>query len=151
LADFDLDSARRAAAANELQSWVVTYLRGPGNNDAFADGLELRKRYWRGPELIALERLERTCGPEPHMPFRQDADSWETRVAQITAGFNHIEAFPPLIVRYQTGRMLVNDGSHRLAAFETLGLLRCWVIIWYADEGELEHHRNAAVEGPPVP
>lgn len=140
--DFGLKSAQLAASANELHRWVITYLRGPGNNSAFADGLERRIRHWRGPELIPLGQLERTCGPEPHMPFREPLESWRIRIARITSDFAGLDALPPVIAQYQSGRLLVNDGNHRLAAFEALGLASCWVIVWYADEGELEHHER---------
>ena len=36
---------------------------------------------------------------------------------------------------------MVNDGNHRLAAFEMLGLSHCWVIVWHSDD-EHEKRRN---------
>ena len=55
--DFDLASARDAADRDELDVWVNEYLLGPGRNEAFAVGLQLRRRFWLGPVLAPLERL----------------------------------------------------------------------------------------------
>jgi hypothetical protein len=78
------------------------------------------------------------------MPFREPADGWQRRVNEIAASFRALEDFPPLIASYTSGTLLVNDGSHRLTAFEWLGLSHCWVIVWYADENELAHYRAHA-------
>lgn len=140
--DFSAVGARRAAERGELEAWVHSYLLGPGANRAFSDGLKLRTRFWRDPELLALQALRRTCGPESDMPFHEPLEPWQSRVNAIASSFRELDDFPPLIAQYESGRLLVNDGSHRLAAFENLGLEHCWVIVWYADEIELEHHRQ---------
>jgi hypothetical protein len=139
--DFSSAGARRAAEAGQLEAWVHSYLLGPGGNAPFSEGLKRRTRFWRDPELLPLKVLRRTCGPESDMPFREPLESWQSRVNAIASSFQDLERFPPLIAQYDSGCLLVNDGSHRLAAFETLGLLQCWVIIWYADETAFEHAR----------
>ena len=142
--DFSVTAARRAAQRGDLEPWVHTYLMGPAGNRAFSEGLKLQPRHWRDPELLPLSSLRRTCGPEPEMPFREAMDSWQARVDEIAASFRALEHFPPLIARYTSGELLVSDGSHRLAAFEALGLTHCWVIVWYADENELAHYHAHA-------
>src|SRR5688572_20148108 len=130
--DFSSVGARSAAEFGQLEAWVHSYLLGPGANRAFSEGLKLRPRYWRDPELLPLQMLRRTCGPEPAMPFREPLDTWQARVSAIASSFRDLALFPPLIARYEPGRLPINDGSHRYAAFETLGLVHCWVIVWYA-------------------
>jgi hypothetical protein len=142
--DFTSAGARRAAERGQLEPWVHSYLLGPGGNQPFSDGLKRRIRYWRAPELLPLGLLQRTCGPECDMPFREPVESWQKRVGEIASSFRELELFPPLIAQYVSGRLLVSDGSHRLAAFERLGLTDCWVIVWYADEVELDHHQRRA-------
>lgn len=151
--DFSSAGARWAAECGQLEAWVHSYLLGPGGNRAFSEGLKRRTRYWRDPELLPVQMLSRTCGPESDMPFQEPLESWQRRVSAIASSFRELEPFPPVIAQYQAGRLLVNDGSHRLAAFQTLGLVQCWVIVWYADDTEFEHHSrrgfvwNATVEG----
>jgi hypothetical protein len=140
--DFSSVGARHAAECGQLEAWVHSYLLGPGGNRAFSEGLMQRTRYWRDPELLPLQMLRRTCGPESTMPFRESLESWQTRVSAIASSFQELELFPPLIARYEPGRLPINDGSHRFAAFESLGLLHCWVIVWYADEASFELHKN---------
>ena len=140
--EFDLASAQEAAHADRLEDWVQAYLVGPGRNQAFADGLRHRLRWWTGPWLLPLHRLERTCGPEQGMRFPVPLDSWRQRVSAIAASFERLERFPPLIAEYHAGRLLLNDGSHRYAAFATLGLAQCWVLVWYPDESQWDHHER---------
>ena len=78
------------------------------------------------------------------MPFPVPLASWEKRISEISASFDTIEAFPPLIVEYRSGALIVTDGNHRLGAFSAIGLNACWVIVWYPDESEKAHHDSGA-------
>jgi hypothetical protein len=138
--DFSLAGALTAAENGQLEAWVHSYLLGPGGNQPFSEGLLRRPRYWRAPELLPLRLLQRTCGPEPDLPFRVSLEAWQSRVGAIASGFCERNLYPPLIVQYSSGDLLISDGNHRFAAFEQLGLEACWVIVWYPDETELEHH-----------
>jgi hypothetical protein len=138
---FDLDAARRAAEAGTLEAWVHEYLCGPGRNLAFSRGLHLQPRRWHGPVEAPLASLRRSCGPEPEMPFREPADLWEGAVDHLVKLAAPIEAFPPLLVRYEQGQLVISDGNHRHAAFTRLGLESCWIILWYPSVAEFEHHR----------
>lgn len=50
------------------------------------------------------------------------------------------ETYPPLLVRYEQGQLVITDGNHRHAAFALRGLSTCWVVIWYPRPAELAHH-----------
>ena len=136
----DLASARAAAEAGNLEGWVHRYLTGPGQNAAFSEGLTREERFWRGPLLIGLGKLKRTCGPEPEMPYREPADRWDARVAALRAESGGVEHYPPLLVQYESGRLLIRDGNHRYAALEALRVEWCWIILWYANAAEFRHH-----------
>jgi hypothetical protein len=78
------------------------------------------------------------------MPFSVPLALWEKRISEISASFDTIEAFPPLIVEYRRGALIVSDGNHRLGAFSAIGLNACWVIVWYPDESEKAHYDSCA-------
>lgn len=137
---YDVASAKAAALQGRTEEWVHAYLNGPGRNTAFSQGLRLRQRFWRGPIEVPIAALERTCGPEPDLPFPVTPESWTTRQAALQADFESVEMFSPLIVQYESGRLLIRDGNHRHGAYEALGLERCWIVLWYADETERTHH-----------
>ena len=137
---FDLAAARSAAQAGQLEVWVHGYLCGPGRNEAFSKGLHLQPRRWHGPVEAPLASLRRSCGPEPEMPFREPLELWEQAVGHFASRPEPAEAFPPLLVRYEQGEMVISDGNHRYAAFSRRGFAACWIIIWYPDEAEYTHH-----------
>ena len=139
---FDLAAARAAAEGGEasLEAWVDAYLRGPGDNVAFADGLAREPRRWRGPVLLPLTRMERVCGPEPGLRYPMPEAPWRQTVGTLARGFERLDAFPPVILQYDEGAMLLSDGNHRHACFSLLGLEACWAIVWYAHPEQYAHH-----------
>jgi hypothetical protein len=74
------------------------------------------------------------------MPFREPYGSWVAAVAQLARASAPPQAFPPLLVRYEQGELVVTDGNHRHAAFLLRGFSTGWAIIWYPRPLELEHH-----------
>ena len=137
---FDLAAARRAGETGTLEAWVHEYLRGPGRNLPFSEGLTLQPRRFRGPLEVPLRSLQRGCGPEPEMPFRESSELWEQAVDYFARLPEPIEAFPPLIVSYRQGVLVINDGNHRHEAFARRGFQSCWIIVWYPSVDEFEHH-----------
>jgi hypothetical protein len=139
-AAFNVTSAKHAADDDHTEEWVHAYLNGSGQNAALSEGLRLQRRFWSGPHEVPIATLVRTCGPSPDLPFPVSLESWTGRIANLQAGFRSLEDFPPLIVQYESGRLLIRDGNHRHGAFEALGLGRCWAIVWYDDQGEWAQH-----------
>jgi hypothetical protein len=137
---FDVVAAMRASSAGVLEEWVHDYLCGPGRNPKFSRGLRLESRCWRGPLSVPLGSLRRSCGPEADMPFREPPDTWERAVTHLAALSAPLEAFPPLLVRYGQGDLIVSDGNHRHEAFARRGFATCWIVIWYPNQTEFEHH-----------
>ena len=137
---FDLAAAIQASDAGLLEEWVHEYLHGPGRNPEFSRGLRLQPRRWHGPLSVPLQSLRRSCGPEADMPFREPLDAWERAVGHFAALSAPVEAFPPLLVRYEQGDLVVSDGNHRYEAFARRGLATCWIVIWYPNLQEFEQH-----------
>lgn len=139
---FNLSTAICAAQNNELESWVHAYLCGPAMNTAFSKGLKLQERFWHGPVKVPLHSLTRICGFEETMEYQVSYELWFKNTNQIIQSFQKIEYFPPLIVSYVDGKFIVNDGNHRLFAFQHLGLKSCWVILWYDSLVQYNSHRT---------
>jgi hypothetical protein len=132
---FNLASAQTAARDGQLAAWVDNYLRTSVRpNVPFADGLQLEQRWWAGPRLLLLDQLTRSCGPEPEMASRAPADDWERYVTMLAAGLTTPEALPPLIVLYQDGTRIINDGNNRYEAMRRRGWISCWVVMSYLSE-----------------
>jgi hypothetical protein len=128
---FDLASCREYAARYRLDAWVDDYLRGgPWANEGLREGLRRATRHWSGPHLIALNRLERCCDPEPDMEYCVPLSSWQHRVSAIAGTIDDPSKLPPLIVEYRSGALSIRDGSHRYGAMTQAGWSACWVIVW---------------------
>ena len=130
-----LASALAFAAEGRIEEWVHAYLRTDGRNVPFSDGLKLAPRVWRGPLKIPLSLLTRICGPEEEMRFRVDRVGFEERVIFLMREISKGADLPPLIVHCTEDGLELNDGNHRLEAYERLGIAEGWAVFW-ATEGE---------------
>lgn len=128
---FNLLTAHQYAQEGRISDWIDIYLRtGEWMNLGLADGLHLAPRYWLGPVYVPMAMLERVCGPEPHMEYRQPKAGWEKRVGHIVDTFISLEDVPPLIVMFDEGRYTIRDGNHRYEAIHRLKYGDVWVFIW---------------------
>ncbi|MDE1991375.1 MAG: hypothetical protein KGI75_02690 [Rhizobiaceae bacterium] len=131
MCDFDLGTCLAAAAKNELQDWVLRYLTaGPWANIGLRDGLLLMPRFWLGPVLLPLDRMQRCCGPEPEMEYRMPVANWQERTGKIAGSLTRPEALPPLILECVGERLVVRDGNHRHGAMTLVGWSHCYAVIW---------------------
>ncbi len=128
--------------AEIIEKWVDSFLRQEGKNVDLAEGLKKQKRYWIGPIEISLQRLERCCGPEDSMEFKEPIESWTKRVASLLEHIKRDGHIFPLIVSYKSGVFSICDGNHRYAAYKKLGLDKCLVVIWCDSEKEIEEVLN---------
>jgi len=119
---------------------------GPGKEPCLLGGPRAGAALLAGPLRIELEKLERTCGPERELPYREPADRWEARVVALQAAYRGVEQHAPLLVQYESGRLRVRDGNHRYAALESLHVGACWIILWYANAEEYQHHQAAGFQ-----
>ena len=137
-----LSSARAYADAGKLDAWIHLFLNEEGRNIPFSDGLKLFDRYYFSPAEFPVSLFKRCAGPEPEMKYRIDKDWWEQRVAGLEKSIQSDPDMPPLIVHYTDGEFELNDGNHRLQAYENLGIEKAWVIIWITEEAERDDFMN---------
>ena len=137
-----LSSAKAYADAGKLDAWIHLFLNEEGRNIPFSDGLKLFDRYYFSPAEFPVSLFRRCAGPEPEMKYRIDNDWWEQRVAGLEKSIQSDPDMPPLIVHYTDGEFELNDGNHRLQAYENLGIEKAWVIIWITEEAERDDFMN---------
>jgi len=124
-------SARKFAAAGQLEDWIHMFLNGEGNNRPFSDGLKLCERRYHAPKLYDLDTFERNCGPEPGLKWSVEAVGFEERINKIMARYQTGNwDMPPLIIEFKDGQYDLNDGNHRYEALKRLGIKEHWIIIW---------------------
>ena len=70
------------------------------NNIPFSEGLKLMKRYWTGPILMDINRLNRCCGPEPEIKYRDSEVLWEKHITRFQKLIREGWDMPPLIVEH---------------------------------------------------
>lgn len=150
--DFSLDSARRAADADRLGSWVADFLSSPGSdNAALAAQLSDPPRWWLGPLRLPFDRLHRLAGPEDHPVLAPlDEDDLET-VEQMEDSIEDGWQPPPLVVSCRGDQLVVEDGNHRIEGLRRAGEHDGWSVVCFerpeqrdAFEALLEQERDAA-------
>ena len=141
---FDVVGCIEAANRGRLDDWVGAYLSaGDWANAGLREGLRLQRRYWIGPLLLPLKRLERCCGPEPSMKYRVPADAWERKVGDMASNLPDPIGIPPLIVEWRAGALVVCDGNHRHAAMSMAEWDSCWAIVWCNNADDYRRARHA--------
>lgn len=131
-----LSSAIGFARNGKLEEWVHTYLLSDGHNKEFSDGLKLFDRYFLGPVKLPLSLFKRCCGPEESMTYRISEKDFQKKVDKLEEAISKGEDMPPLIVHYVEGAFELNDGNHRLQAYENLGIAESYVIVWITEKEE---------------
>ncbi len=137
-----LSSAAAYASCGKLDEWIHTYLKTDGHNDVFSDGLKLFDRYYIGPMVMPTRLFKRCCGPEAHMTYHIDADWFYAHVADLKKVLETNKDMPPLIAHYADHDFELNDGNHRLEAYNQLGCQEIPVIIWITEEEEYQEFRE---------
>jgi hypothetical protein len=140
---FDVRACMDAANGGRLDHWVDGYLNtGAWANAGLREGLRRQRRFWIGPLLLSLDRLERCCGPEPEMEFVMPLDSWQRRISDIRSRLADPMDLPPLIVEWRAGVLSIRDGNHRHAAMAAGGWGACWVIVWCNSRQDYDNARE---------
>src|SRR4051794_40693653 len=149
MSDFSVDGARAASDRDELRTWVRDFLASPGSdNPVLGNVLTDRLASWAGPTPLSLHRLQRLAGPpdEPVLcPVGEDY--WDDRVddmAKRIAGEGWEP--PPVVVSFQDGDLVVEDGNHRIESLRRAGREEVWSVIGFEDDAELRRF-----EAPPAP
>lgn len=131
--DYNVKEAIEYSKNGKLEEWVHLFLNSVGNNVSFSEGLKLQKRYWIGPILYDLSKINRCCGPEDDIKFQEPVENWERRINNMIELINKGWEMPPLIVNHDKGYLEINDGNHRHEALKRVGIDNFWVIFWDSD------------------
>ena len=130
---YTIDEAIEYSNRNELDKWLQLFLRDNSYEHAspnipLADGLLLEERFYIGPVLIDLDkinmiRIEKDIDDEDDRLFYQQK---ENGILENYSDYN----MPPLIVEYKDNKLNLVDGNHRYSALKKLGVNKYYVIIW---------------------
>lgn len=138
-----LSNAIEYADHGMIEDWIHAFLLSDGNNKALSDGLKWLERIYHGPVSFPLDLLVSSLG-NCEDAEKADADSFEQKVSQYTEKICGGADLPPLIVHYRIpagetdGELVLNDGYHRLEAFNRLGAERYYVIFWCTEQHEYD-------------
>jgi hypothetical protein len=130
---YSVDSAREAADADGLGDWVRRFLASPGSdNAALGELLSDPPRWWLGPVQLPLGQLHRLAGPpgEPVLcPI--DDDEWRDDVVEMEHLVEDGWQPPPVIVTYQNGQLVLEDGNHRVESLRRAGEQQAWAVVGF--------------------
>ena len=141
-----LDSARAAAARDELADWVAGFLASPGSDNAPLGGhLKEQSLWWIGPVRLPISNLARLAGP-PGDPVlvEVDEDEWREDVADLGDRVEEGWEPPPVVVTYADGRLHLEDGNHRVEGLRQAGEEEVWAVIGFQDPDERDRFIAAA-------
>ena len=133
---FSVESARDAAANDELGAWVIRFLASPGSdNPELGEILSERLRFWVGPLKLPLDELNRLAGP-PDAPVlvAVDEDEWPDRVEDMEERVEDGWEPPPVIVSYRNEELVLEDGNHRVESIRRAGENDAWAVVGFEDE-----------------
>jgi hypothetical protein len=138
--EFSVEAARDAAERNELDTWVARFLASPGSdNAALAERLSQPPRWWTGPVRLPIDRLNRLAGP-PDAPVLcpVDEDYWRDDVDELAERIEDEDDWepPPVIVSHQDGRLVLEDGNHRVEGIRRAGEDDVWAVVAFDDPDE---------------
>jgi hypothetical protein len=135
--DFSLSTAKAAAERDELHVWVADFLSSRGSDNALlAAALAQQPYWWSGPMKIELDRLERLAGPEQDAVCPIEPEEWDEDLDSMSSSIEQGWEPPPLIVEFDEGQLLLQDGNHRAEALERSGASRAWVVVYFADPAD---------------
>jgi len=130
---YSLAAARAAAERDELGDWVAEFLASPGSDNGLL-GVELtdRPRWWLGPVLVPLDRLNRLAGP-PGDPVMcpVDEDYWRDDVDDLEQKVRDGWEPPPVIASYRDRELFLEDGNHRVEGVRRSGADQTWAVIGF--------------------
>ncbi len=132
------ETARAAAQRDQLDDWVADFLASPGSDNApLADKLSEPPRWWLGPVQLPVDQLHRLAGP-PDAPVLcpVDEDYWREDVEAMAERIEDRWQPPPVIVSHRDGKLVLEDGNHRVEGVRRAGKGHVWAVIAFKDPGE---------------
>jgi hypothetical protein len=130
---FSLASAFAAAQEDALPLWVGDFLASRGSdNEILAAALAQKRHWWLGPIRLPTADLVRLAGPEDEALVPIDEDEWEEDVDAMEESLESGWQPPPLLVEYQDGKLLLQDGNHRYEALVRAGEEQAWTLVMFS-------------------
>ena len=136
---YSVEAARRAAERGELAGWVTSFLASPGSDNALLAGeLGERHEHWIGPVPVPLGRIHRLAGPpEDPVLCPVDDDYWDDRVDEMAERIEGDGWDPaPVIVSYRNGRLVLEDGNHRVESLRRAGQDEVWAVVGFENQAD---------------
>jgi len=148
---YSVESARAAAARDELADWVAGFLASRGSdNPLLGQKLSQELRWWIGPIRVPLDRLHRLAGP-PGDPVLcpVDEEYWDERVDEIDRLAERGWEPPPVVVTSRDGLLYLEDGNHRVEGVRQAGRRSTWAVIGFptAEDRDRFMAESAAGDG----
>ncbi len=144
--DYTTETARTAAASDELGDWVARFLASPGSDNAeLAELLAERPRWWIGPVQLPIDRLNRLAGPSDQPVLEPtDDDEWRDDVADMAERIEGGWEPPPVVVTYRDDQLVLEDGNHRVEGLRRAGIDQAWSVVNFLDPDERDRFLAAS-------
>lgn len=146
---YTLDTARAAAADDDLAAWVAGFLASPGSdNAALGEALAARDLQWIGPVRLPIGDLQRLAGP-PGDPVLVEVDEeyWRDDVAELSEKVADDEVEPPpVVVTHAPDGLKLEDGNHRVEALRQAGEDDVWAVVGFEDVAERDQFLESAAD-----
>ena len=144
---FSLASAFTAAQNDALPLWVGDFLASRGSdNEILAAALANKRRWWLGPLRLPADELIRLAGPEDEALCPIDEEEWEEDVEEMEESLEEGWQPPPLLVEYQDGKLLLQDGNHRFEALVRAGEEQVWTLVMFESPEDRDAFALAKLE-----
>ncbi len=142
---FSVTTARQAAGRGALEDWLADFLASPGSdNEVLAAKLTDPPRHWLGPVLVPIERLHRFAGPAGHPVLRVTGeDDWRDDVDDMAEQADDPAQLPPVVVTYQDGVLVLEDGNHRVEGLRRAGAGETWAVVGFATAADRDRFASA--------
>jgi hypothetical protein len=136
------ETARAAAQRDRLGDWVAEFLTSPGSDNApLAHELSERLGWWVGPVEVPIDDLNRLAGPPGAPALREvDDDEWREDVDDLSRRIEAGHEPPPVIASYRDGRLVLEDGNHRVEALRRAGASCAWAVIGFGSPEEHDRY-----------
>lgn len=134
--EFTIETARKAAANDDLAAWVKRFLGSPGSdNAALGELLSSPPRSWLGPVEIPLDQLNRLAGP-PGAPVMEEVEEheWRDDVEDLAEKVDDGHEPAPVIATYRNDELILEDGNHRVEALRRAGVTKAWTVVAFDDD-----------------
>ena len=130
---YSVKEAKEYSDRNELDKWLQLFLRDDSYDHAnpnipLADGLLLEERFYLGPVLLDLDKIN-TLRIEKDIDDENDRLFYLEKESGILDNYKDFN-MPPLIAEFKNNNLDLVDGNHRFSALKKLGVNEYYVIIW---------------------